>query len=732
MAPKKKKDGTTPSIIDAFRMVKKPPRPLHTNVFRTNEVIDISESQEEDIPGPSTTITPIVLAGNTVEPVLKWSPGMSNCVGKRASLSRRSLTPKLSDSYLIKLGCDVNQLKAIEVSTGSECSTDDVDILRSLLSANSSLVLPRRSIFILSTFILNWLRMFPTGRICICTSSEDWRNALIEECELIGMEKSSFSILSNSKIPSYSRVIIVTPGILHRVMSTDPLANQIRCVIFHISSSDPPTKLKITVNDMLMKKIPSRYIVIGGGGSKGGKGGAISRRQKMITNLNLTQWIEPREESFVKLIKPQLQYNVHISTWSETDNPFLVESIDQMDEALKELIDSSGCKSDLPSVSPRDLVFAPFHLLKERSAKLDELISVLILFSRLFSYGKESFDATMGDLISSCESVQLSLLSSPSFVRSLDTISRLSGVEHRKIRLIKETIQRAKNTTNGRSLRGLIVVEDQSLVSSISQSISIFCQVIEVDLFPLGSMQYPISHAFKLIETGGIVILSIEKEKGLSAFQLLAMSHLHFVISTSRRTAIKVDNPSMIDDWYVIIHEKEKFREMINEEEVVTVHERVDSAYALQNYPFNYERSLISLDMSAAVVRLSAERGRVYRWSEVSLTPSDRLLLTSQCLHWMDSSLPSSLSPSSLLWNESLHSSRPSSLSRRLVSLINTTFSPFPLPSVPSSHFPSVSPHLPSAPSHLPSTTSSNCICTPSDGEVFYSSIISSLSRLFP
>lgn len=65
----------------------------------------------------------------------------------------------------------------------------------------------------------------------------------------------------------------------------------------------------------MIVKIPCRFILIGGGGSIGGRSGAIARRQKMITTLHISEWIEPNEDLFVSVTKSEFtssscKYNI--------------------------------------------------------------------------------------------------------------------------------------------------------------------------------------------------------------------------------------------------------------------------------------------------------------------------------------------------------------------------------------------------------------------------------------
>ncbi|GMR53516.1 hypothetical protein PMAYCL1PPCAC_23711, partial [Pristionchus mayeri] len=190
----------------------------------------------------------------------------------------------------------------------------------------------------------------------------------------------------------------------------------------------------------------------------------------------------------------------------------------------------------------------------------------------------------------------------------------------------------------------------------------------------------PLSRASLLLQSGGLLILSIHDQEGISVFRSLLCSPIHFVISTSRKSAIHVDDMSMVQEWNLILHDsRERIRKMVAEEEKSFTHQRIDSAFVIQNYPFNFERSLLSLDTSSAIIRLSSEKGRVHRCTGVSLTPSERAFLSARSIVWRECLVPLTLTPSSLLWNESLHSSDPSSLSRRLVS----TISPFVPPSSP-------------------------------------------------
>ncbi|GMT00504.1 hypothetical protein PENTCL1PPCAC_22678, partial [Pristionchus entomophagus] len=528
MGPKRK-GGTTPSIIDAFNAVKKPK--LNVSAFSLNEVIDISDSQDEDQPGPSTIVSSIPGGRSTVEPTRIWTPTAKKPIGRMSSSARRSMVQSMSDSDLRELGCDVEELKVIEASTYVECIKEDIDVVRRLISSNCGLVLVPRSVFTISMFIRNWLRIFPVGRICICSSNKEWMDAVIEESDMMGIDKTSFTHLNEGKIAPTSRLLFCTSKVLQKLM-WDSLACQIRCVIFHLSGNEIPPSVKSAVNEMLMNNIPTRFILIGGGGSTGGSTGAISRRQRMITNLHLSEWLEPKEVLFNMVIKPRLQYPIKVCTWTENDNPFLVEAIDQLEESINQLTDGMGV--NVGEGKTRDLIYAPLHLLSNTSRGMEDWIRLMSLFSHLFSFGKEAFEKRLADVASESPDLEIRLVSCNLFSRSLKTINDLEG-EHRKMRIIKDIIHKTVTSRKGGIMKGLLLVDSQSLVDIVADSLSMICQVIGVNVYPLGSSQFPLSRATMILHSGGIAILSIDNDHALNTFNSIASSHVNVVISTSRR-----------------------------------------------------------------------------------------------------------------------------------------------------------------------------------------------------
>ncbi|KAF8366537.1 fncm-1 [Pristionchus pacificus] len=730
MAPKRKKEEGTRSIIDAFNAVKKQAKLSPRNAFEPNEIIDITESQEENEHPSLTTVFPPIDTINTVKTVPKWNPVDGKIMKKIPSSVRRSMIPSVSDCELREMGCDVEELKYIQVNSSVECIQEDIQLVRELISSNCAIVHPKRACFILSLFLSNWLRIFPVGRICISSAEDKWFEALKEECSLMGIEESSFTHIDQGKIPPSSRLMLTNNRILPALIS-NPLASQIRCIIFYLLGSKTPDKLKSAVNEMLLKKIDCRFIVIGGGGSNGGKTSAISQRQTIITTLHLSKWIEPTEELFISVIKPRLEYPVRVWTWSENDNPQLIQIIDQMEEVVKELIVKSGMDvNELEGFNPRDLIFAPLNILSyEKSEEWEDVIRLLSIFYHLFSFGKTAFQKRLAGVATESEELEIKLLSCIPFTRLIESINQFEGDEHRKIKLIKEIIHKAVSSHKGEGkVKGIIVVDCVHLVESMTECLTMRCQLIGMNIYPMGSPNFPLSRTSFLLQSGGVAIISIHNEEGINAFQTITSSHLNFIISTSRRSAMSMDNPC-IKEWHFILHQTyERIRQRIEEEERTFEHERIESAFQLQTYRFHYERSSLPLNVSSAVIRLSKEKGKVHLWNGVSLNPTERSILSSRNIKWRSNRLDLTLTPSSLLWNESLHSLHPSSLSHRLVSSI----SPFVIPSLPSFHPHPLSSHHSLPPPPPPNISSSlPCSCTPSDGQVFYSSLVSKLSHLF-
>ncbi|GMR53515.1 hypothetical protein PMAYCL1PPCAC_23710, partial [Pristionchus mayeri] len=486
MAPKRKNNGTTPSIIDAFNAVKKQPKLHFGNVFKPNEIIDISESQQ-DQPGPSMPTSNASFHMNEdVENARRWNPAEKKPVERIKSISRRSIVQPVSETSLRELGCEVDELKVIEVDANLECIQEDVQVVRQLIASNCALILPKRTIFVLSMFMRNWLRIFPIGRICICTLDKDgeWINAVQEECSLMGIDRASFS-LPSIEIPTSARLMLASSKTLEKLISKDPLASEIRCVIFHLTGLTTPNAMKTIVNCMLIKKIHCRFILIGGGGSIGGKGTAVQRRQSIITNFHVSEWVEPREDLFDVVIKPRIIDPVKIWTWNETDNPFLIMVMDQLEEAINDLTDGRrGFGKGMEKMNVRDVIFAPLHLLSNNNSGKDEhkrLLTLVSLFYHLFSFGKEAFKKRLKVVASESEELEMQLLSSVPFTQTLIAVDELEGGKHKKMKQIKEIIHKAVARRRGERVRGVLLVESPSLVDSMAESLSMMCGVLGVD-----------------------------------------------------------------------------------------------------------------------------------------------------------------------------------------------------------------------------------------------------------
>uniref|UniRef100_A0A1I7UG47 Helicase ATP-binding domain-containing protein n=1 Tax=Caenorhabditis tropicalis TaxID=1561998 RepID=A0A1I7UG47_9PELO len=218
--------------------------------------------------------------------------------------------------------------------------------------------------------VFNFLKWFPRCRVFLVGSSEDWITSL----RRIGLESmvtklTTVTQFKNLKKDSGQILFCTSPQCALKVVESEEakeFLEEIRLVIMDLKPTECCTKYKPIINALTVRDIFFRCIVLTTATSNASRRTAsITKRQLMITNLHLSDWIEQTETDF-SFRASNIPAGVEVKTWNSNENSSkLQETISNFEKFCQKIIDDLARQSIMPSKSIKKSIWTCWKSVKQ-------------------------------------------------------------------------------------------------------------------------------------------------------------------------------------------------------------------------------------------------------------------------------------------------------------------------------------------------------------------------------
>ncbi|CAI2299662.1 unnamed protein product [Caenorhabditis sp. 36 PRJEB53466] len=279
-------------------------------------------------PGPSAATTPNTLkkpqssapskTPETPKNATKWAETLQKTGGSSAGRDWQNPCPiavgsakkndeKNAKSLLLDHGFDNIHGNGIFYPIDEPIRNFEVNLIKCAAASNCCIALPScapsSSARICAITVLNFLKWFPRSRALLVTSSDTWFSAL----RRMGLEAqctklATLTQFKHLKTDPGSILICATPQCAVKVvesMEAESFLEDIRLVLMDLKPAECCAKYKPILNALTVKDTFFRSIVLTTSISNTSRRTAsITKRQLMITNLQLSDWIEQSDTDF--------------------------------------------------------------------------------------------------------------------------------------------------------------------------------------------------------------------------------------------------------------------------------------------------------------------------------------------------------------------------------------------------------------------------------------------------
>ncbi|EGT60402.1 hypothetical protein CAEBREN_01733 [Caenorhabditis brenneri] len=315
----------------------------------------------------------------------KWSETLERSAEKSAGrdwlnpfpmqvVSARKVNTSNSKSDLLANGFDGIHGNGIFYPIIEPIRSFEINLLKCAATSNCCIALPATSPStsgkICAATVFNFLKWFPRCRVLLVSSSESWASSLHQ----IGLESQTTKLTTltqfkNMKQEAGRILLCTTPQCALKVVeSTEAreFLEEIRLVIIDMKPMECCTKYKPIINALNVRDTFFRCVVLTTAISNTSRRTAsITKRQLMITNLNLSDWIEQSETDF-SFRSSNIPAGVEVKTWKSSENSTkLSEIIQNFEKFVDKTVDNLARQLIFPSKSIRKSIWTCWKTVKQ-------------------------------------------------------------------------------------------------------------------------------------------------------------------------------------------------------------------------------------------------------------------------------------------------------------------------------------------------------------------------------
>lgn len=257
----------------------------------------------------------------------------------------------------------------------------ELNLLKCLSSSNCCVALPSSSPStpgrICAMTVFNFLKWFPRCRVLLVSSSDSWISSLRQ----LGLESQTTKLTTvtqfkNLKTEAGKILVCTTPQCALKVVESTggrEFLEEIRLVLMELKPNECCSKYKPILNALTVKETFFRCSVLTTSTSNASRRTAsITKRQQMITNLQLSDWIEQTEADFA-FRSANIPAGVEVKTWKSEDNSAKhAEITGKFEKYCEKTIDDLARQCIVSSKSVKKLIWTCWKTLKQQS-KLPEI-----------------------------------------------------------------------------------------------------------------------------------------------------------------------------------------------------------------------------------------------------------------------------------------------------------------------------------------------------------------------
>ncbi|ULU13115.1 hypothetical protein L3Y34_015956 [Caenorhabditis briggsae] len=385
MPPKK---TPKPGLLQFF--AKQQQEKYQNNARSSDNQLDDESCQilfEKPVPSTSSVNT-------TPKSATKWSTTLQKSAEKRMGRdwqhpfpikvgSAKKANGNASKSDLLANGFDGIHGNGIFYPIDEPIRNFELNLLKCTATSNCCIALPASASSssgrICAMTVFNFLKWFPRCRILLVTASDSWLTSLRQ----LGLESqttkfTTMTQFKNMKKESGRIMMCATPQCALKILESSEsleFLDEIRLVIMELKPSECCSKYKPIINALTVKDVFFRCVVLTTATSNTSRRTAsITKRQIMITNLHLSDWIEQSETDF-SFRNSNIPAGVEVKTWKIEENSMkLQEIIEKFESFCEKPIDELARLSILPSKSMKKMIFTCWKSMKQSNTQeIDKL-----------------------------------------------------------------------------------------------------------------------------------------------------------------------------------------------------------------------------------------------------------------------------------------------------------------------------------------------------------------------
>lgn len=290
--------------------------------------------------------------------------------------SAKKVNQSNSKSDLLANGFDGIHGNGIFYPINEPIRSFEINLLKCAATSNCCIALPASapatSGKICAMTVFNFLKWFPRCRVLLVGSSDSWFTSLRQ----IGLESQTTKLTTVTQFKNMKtetgRVLICTNSqcALKVVESSEAkeFLEEIRLVIMDLKPSECCAKYKPIINALTVKDTFFRCIVLTTATSNASRRtSSITKRQLMITNLHLSDWIEQSETDF-SFRTSNIPSGVEVKAWkSEENSAKLKEIITNFEKFCEKTVDDLARQSVIPSKSILKSIWTCWKSVKQQA-----------------------------------------------------------------------------------------------------------------------------------------------------------------------------------------------------------------------------------------------------------------------------------------------------------------------------------------------------------------------------
>lgn len=261
----------------------------------------------------------------------------------------------------------------------------EINLLKCTATSNCCIALPASapstSGGICAMTVFNFLKWFPRCRVLLVTPSENWLTSLRQ----LGLESQTTKLTTmtqfkNMKSEAGRILMCTTPQCALKIVESSEAGeflDEVRLVVMELKPNECCTKYKPIINALTVKDTFFRCVALTTSTSNSSRRtSSITKRQIMITNLHLSDWIEQSETDFA-FRSSNIPAGIEVKLWrSEENSKKHLEIIEKFEIFCAEKIEELARNSILPSKSFKKCIWTCWKSLKQSNPSETEKIEL--------------------------------------------------------------------------------------------------------------------------------------------------------------------------------------------------------------------------------------------------------------------------------------------------------------------------------------------------------------------